>query len=174
MAGRNKDATWRTLDALCRELGWPWLRLWGELRARRVPYRTYPEGVEIDWSDPNLDVDRVESTVTIAGLLPAETEVVGFSYTTVAVEVLPPADDSAPSPPAQRWRKRPPVDVLRAAAIEAAKTFQPADPPTQPEWWAALNGELGAPVTRKIALDVLNKWAPHLKRQPGQKRNRQM
>jgi hypothetical protein len=74
--------------------------------------------------------------------------------------------------PVKRWRKRPSADDVKAAALAVAKTFQPDDPPTEPIWWAALNAQLGEEVTRAVALNALSDWAPHLKRQPGQKRNR--
>jgi hypothetical protein len=74
--------------------------------------------------------------------------------------------------PVKRWRKRPSADDVKAAALALATTFQPDDPPTEPIWWAALNAQLGEEVTRAVALNALSDWAPHLKRQPGQKRNR--
>ena len=79
-----------------------------------------------------------------------------------------------PAAPVKRWRKRPPANVLKPAALAVAATYQPNDPPTQPQWWKALKAQLGeeVTVTRKVALDALRDWAPHLKRRRGQKPNR--
>ena len=74
------------------------------------------------------------------------------------------------SPSVKRWRKPPPANAIEVAALAVAKTFAPANPPTQPEWWKAFNAQLGedGPVPRKVALRALADWAPHLQRQPGQ------
>ncbi len=76
------------------------------------------------------------------------------------------------SPPVERWRRPPPGYRIKAAARAVAKTFQPDDPPTFPEWKTAFEAKLAEPVTRKIAGDALRRFAPHLLRKPGQKRNR--
>ncbi len=78
----------------------------------------------------------------------------------------------APAAPVKRWRKRPPREKLKAAALAVAKTYQPNDPPTQPEWWEALKEYLPE-VSRDVAIEAQREWAPHLLRKRGQKkRNR--
>jgi hypothetical protein len=54
VAGRDKDATWRTLGTLCREQDWGRQRLFHAL-ADGLPYRTIPPGYTIvDWLSPVL------------------------------------------------------------------------------------------------------------------------
>ena len=54
VARRDKDATWRTTGAFCRERGWLKARLLYELQ-NGLPYRTFPPGHAFDWSDPFLE-----------------------------------------------------------------------------------------------------------------------
>jgi hypothetical protein len=90
------------------------------------------------------------------------------------VPSLPPPSAGAPAASVKRWRKRPPRDDIKAAALAVAKTYQPDNKPTQPEWWEAFSAQFPEPVARSVALDALDKYAKHLKRRPGQtKRNRQ-
>jgi hypothetical protein len=178
----RKSERWCTLGSLCRELDWSRPRLIHELqnglRCRIVPHEAVPPGYVIDWhsrvSITTLDIEA--STVEIDDPRPRQYDsiVIGPRRLTVGIEVLPPTDtaEDLASPPAQRWQKPPPRDVLEAAALAVAKTYQPDDPPTQAEWWKALNAQLGADVTRKVALRALVDWAPQWQRQRGQKRNR--
>ena len=48
---RDKNATWGTLGAVCRERGWPKSRAVYELQ-NGLPYRTFPPGHVIDWHNP--------------------------------------------------------------------------------------------------------------------------
>lgn len=95
---------------------------------------------------------------------------------TASGDGLPPLYDLAirlpPAVPVKRWRKPPPTDVLKAAAIAVAEMYQPDNPPTAVTWKEALEAHLGETVTRKVARRALKDWAPHLHRLPGQKRNR--
>jgi hypothetical protein len=184
--GRDKDATWRSLGGLCRDLDWSQGRLLRELRGG-LRYRTIPEGYVIDWRDRNVvrSLDVAASTVTLLDEKVArERAYIGLGLVTVTVEVLPPveaevpappanAPAATPTPPAERWRSRPPAAGLKAAALAAAKTFKPDDPPpTFPEWWAALDAKLGGHVAREVARSALADCAPRLRRKPGHKRNR--
>jgi hypothetical protein len=166
---RRSTAHWCTFSAALDETGWPWLRLRGELVARRLTYRTCPEAVEIDWGDPNLKVDRAESTVTIVELLPPETEVVGFSYTTVAVEVLLPVGQRPPAALIKAsWRDRVPEKALEVAMKEIAQSYAGKPRPLFKDVWSELKGRFGDDLPRAVALDALANYAPQLKRAPGQ------
>jgi hypothetical protein len=89
---------------------------------------------------------------------------------------LPPLYDlhiqMPPAAPVKRWRTPPPIDVLKPAALAVAKACQPADPPTAAEWKSALEAQLGKTVTVRTASKAMLDFAPHLKRQRGQKPNR--
>jgi hypothetical protein len=77
-----------------------------------------------------------------------------------------------PTASVKRQHKLPSATALQAAALAIAKTYEPGDPPTAPAWKMALEAHLGKSVTREVARQALAQWAPHLQRQPGQKRNR--
>ena len=64
VARRDKDATWRKLGTLCRELDWSRSRLIHELQ-RGLRYRTFPEDHAINWDDPavRLALDVEASTL---------------------------------------------------------------------------------------------------------------
>ena len=83
-----------------------------------------------------------------------------------------PTKTTPPLPPVERWRKPPPLAAIETAARAVVKNYQPDNPPTQAEWWAAFNAKLGEPATRAVALKALGDFAPQLKRTPGQKPNR--
>jgi hypothetical protein len=178
----RKSERWCTTRTLCQKLDWSRTRLihelQNELRCRIVPHEAVPPGYVIDWhsrvSITTLDIEA--STVEIDDPRPRQYDsiVIGPRRLTVGIEALPPTDtaEDLASSPAQRWQKPPPRDVLEAASLAVAETYQPDDPPTQAEWWKALNAKLGEPVTRKVALRALADWAPQLQRQRGQKRNR--
>jgi hypothetical protein len=72
----------------------------------------------------------------------------------------------------ERWRKPWPEYKVKAAARAVAETCNPDDPPTAAEWKTALEKHFGGPVTRKIARGALRRFALHLLRKPGGKRNR--
>jgi hypothetical protein len=98
----DKDATWRSLSAVCRDQGWSKQRVLHELQ-NGLPYRTYPPGETIDFHDPattqNLDLETSE--VTVAWVPPDGGVVIAFKQ--VAIEILwPPPEDASPiaSPPA--------------------------------------------------------------------------
>ena len=182
----RKSERWRSLATLCHELDWLRLRLIHELqnglRYRIVPHEAVPPGYVIDWhsrvSITTLDIEA--STVKIDDPRPRQWSpndsvvFIGPRRLTVGIEVLPPTDmaEDPASPPAQRWQKPPPRDVLEAAALAVAEKCNPDDPPTAVDWKVALETQLAMSVTRKCARDAMRRFAPHLKRQPGQKRNR--
>jgi len=95
VAGRDKDATWRTLGTLCRELDWSPRRLLHELQGG-LRYRTIPEGREIDWHDPNvrrwLNLEASEVTFYDEKLAKERSRglVISLGQVTIGIEVLPP------------------------------------------------------------------------------------
>jgi hypothetical protein len=115
---RDKDATWRSLGTLCRELDWSRPRLIYKLQ-NGLPYRTVPPGHAIDWRDLNvvhrLDVEA--STVTLVLGVPKIDGALTLDTLTVGIEVLPPTNAETPSPP---------EDALPTArwAVVAARKLQ--------------------------------------------------
>jgi hypothetical protein len=98
VAGRDMDATWRSLGTLCRELDWSKPRLLYELQ-NGLRYRTVPPGHTIDWNDPEVQrsLDVEASTVRLVLGAFALTEgggapAFGIDSLTVGIEVLPPID----------------------------------------------------------------------------------
>jgi hypothetical protein len=172
----QSTAHWCTLSAALDELSWPWLRLRGELVARRLSCRTHPPGHEIDWGDPTLQVDRAESTVTIA----RDQEVVkgegriafiwpGTERLTVAVEVLLPVGQRPPAALIKAsWRDRVPEAALKSAMEEIARSYDGKPPPTFDDVWSKLKDCFGPDFPRAAARDALRDYAPQLKRKPGQ------
>jgi hypothetical protein len=163
-------AHWCTASAALDELGWPWLRLRGELHAGRASYRTDPPGHEIDWGDPTLRFDRAESTVTILDRHPAKkTGVIGF-YKTVAVEVLLPVGQRPPVALIKAsWRDRVDEAALKSAMEEIAKSYDGKPHlPTFNDVWSKLKGRFGPDFPRDAARHALRTYAPQLKRSPGQ------
>jgi hypothetical protein len=179
---RDTDATWGRPITLCRSRDWTKRRLLYGLANKQVAFQTIPPGHEgeVDWSDPDVqnsfDLETGEVEVYDPEL---EREqyvrtrhfiAIGDGRKILGIEVaLPPK----PLLPGKRWTKPPSATVIETAALAVAKIYQRGDPPTQAEWWAALNTELGKPVPRKVALGALADWAPQLQRQRGQKPNRQ-
>jgi hypothetical protein len=92
-AGRDKDATWRSLALLCRERGWSKSRAVYELQ-NGLSYRTFPPGHAIDWHNPNLthglNVETGE-VVLLRGVLETGAGL-GYDAVTVSLEVLLPSD----------------------------------------------------------------------------------
>lgn len=99
-----------------------------------------------------------------------------YEQRTAIGDGLPPLYDLqirlSPAAPVKRWRKPPSTDVLKTAALAVAEAYQPDDPPTAATWKQALEARLGEQVTHAVARDALRDWAPHLRRQRGQKPNR--
>ena len=98
MSGRDKDATWRTLGTLCRDLDWSRPRLIHELQ-NGLRYRTIPPGHTIDWHDGEVlrTLDVGASTVQpILGVLNVP-GAIGFDAPLLGIEVLPPGDE-VPAP----------------------------------------------------------------------------
>jgi hypothetical protein len=105
VTGRDKDATWRTLGALCRERDWSPRRLLHELQ-RGLSYRTIPAGHAIDWHAPDVVIDVEASEATYTKGVPDVAGAVTLDRPTVGIEVLPPRDAEVPAPAASasaRW-----------------------------------------------------------------------
>jgi hypothetical protein len=162
-------AHWCTASAALDELGWPWLRLRGELLAGRASYRTFPEGHEIDWGDPTLRFDHAESTVTILDRHPAKkTGVIPF-YKTVAVEVLLPIGQRPPAALIKAsWRDRVDEADLKNAMKEIAQSYDGKPLPTEDDVWSELKNRLGPDLPREAARYAIKTYAAHLKRTRGQ------
>jgi hypothetical protein len=156
-------AHWRTLGAALAELGWPWLRLHGELISGRLAYRTYPPGHVIDWSSRSLRVDLTESTVTFMVRCS-----IGLASTTVAVEVLlpvgrrPPAAAIKPS-----WRDRPDEKALENEMRDIAQSYEGKPLPSFDVVWTKLKA-CWPDFPRDEARRALASYAAQLKRKPGQ------
>ena len=180
---RRIRAGWRTLGAALDELGWPWLRLRGELVAGRLFFRTHPEAHEheIDWSDDTLRVDLAASTVctwievdwsddSLRKFALAATTVPTWEMGTVAVEVWLPVGQHPPATaPRGPWQKKPSRDGLKDAVEDAAEAYSSEDPPPFDEFWAAV--KIRAPGTSQIQMrKALKELVPHLRRTRGQTR----
>lgn len=180
---RDTDATWRSLDAHCREFGWKKPRVILEWQNDGLDVRTVPPGDErrIDIHDPavqeSLDIEASQVSVFDDPELAKPFSgrgivVVGNGATVLDIEVaLPPA--GAAHPPVKRWRKPPSPVAIKTAALAVAKSYTPDNPPTQAEWRRDFNIQLSEPATRAIARKALGDFAPQLQRQRGQKPNRQ-
>jgi hypothetical protein len=173
VTGRDKDATWRTLGTLCRELDWRRQRLLYELQNGRVPYRTVPPGHVVDWHRPrvlrSLDIEASEVTIVVLD-----------RRLTVGIEVLPPgapADAEVPalSANAPSASPVPPRKVseaeLRKALLAIVEEHPPGSPPLDEEsLHKKVEGRLGAPVARERVLAARNEVAPHFKLPVGRPR----
>ena len=173
MAGRDKDATWRSLNDACRVSGWSEGRVEDGIENRLLPFRGYVQGLG------SVTGETLKPDWTIAKVYGDDCKLSVFwrdsnGVVIETVEVRLPTNTAAPAPsaPVQRWRKPPAAKDLEIAALAAAKTYQPDDPPTEPEWRQTLIDKLGKPVSRKVARGALARWAPNLRRKQGQKRNR--
>jgi hypothetical protein len=97
MAGRDKDATWRSLGTLCRECDWSRPRAIYELQSG-LPFRTVPPGYEhkINWHDPRLlqHLNLAASEVSSEFLSP---------ILTVGIEVMAPSDIDPAASASVRW-----------------------------------------------------------------------
>jgi hypothetical protein len=173
---RPSTAHWCTLSAALDELGWPWLRLRGELVARRLSYRTYPPGHEIDWGDSTLHVDHTESTVTIARaqeVVKGEGRIAfiwpGTERLTVAVEALLPVGQRPEAAVIKAsWRDRVPEADLESAMKDIAQSYDGKPPPSENDVWLELKARFGPDLPRDAARDGLAIYAPRLKRARGQ------
>jgi hypothetical protein len=94
--GRNMNATWRTTGSLCRVRDWSRQRLQHELqnglRYRTIP-EVLPEGYEINWRNPRLDV---EASTVAAECPPPSKRRGAYVVLTVGIEVW---DGEAPAAP---------------------------------------------------------------------------
>ncbi|MFZ1090485.1 MAG: hypothetical protein WAN75_14820, partial [Xanthobacteraceae bacterium] len=101
MAGRDTDATWRSLSTLCRELDWSRPRLVHELR-NGLPYRTFPPGHTVDWHHPEAEqtLNIAASEVTITQTVLMADGLPDLVRRTLGIEVLPPTDAEVPLPAA--------------------------------------------------------------------------
>ena len=144
VAGRDKDATWRNLGTLCRELGWSLPRLFCELQ-NGLRTRTFPEGHVIDWHNRSvrraLDVEA--STLPLGYVSASGMATINSSWAIqepIGIEALPPTDAevSAPSASAPAALPASPRKISEAelrACILAIKNERPDDPPDEEELW---------------------------------------
>src|SRR5262245_60769603 len=174
---------WYTLSGALDELGWPWLRLHGELTAGRLFYRTHPPGVEVDWeaiSNRNRTLNLAASEVTFNGRLPAAMETLSqyppnsrvpnqsLRALTVAVEVFLPVGQRPPAAAIKAsWRDRAPQKDLESAMKDIAKSYDGKPPPTEAEVWSKLK-DRWPDFPRDATRGALTTYAPQLKRTPGQ------
>jgi len=198
--GRDKDATWRTLGTLCRELGWSVQRLLYELHNRRVRYRTIPEGYVIDdWLDPylrpylNVEASEISipSGVVVGAINDAVAVITGrppppkrrseLEGMTIGIEVLPPgaqpadADVPSPSVDAPVASLVPPRKVseadLRKALLAIVKEHPPDSlPPDEETLHKEVERRLDALLARDRVLAARDEVAPHFKRRVGRPR----
>src|SRR5262245_42025526 len=130
MTGRDTRATWVPLDQACRAPGCSEGWIEDEIENRRLPFRGYirGEGDVTTESPPPSGRALLEPDWTIAMLYGAacKLSLMWLNREPAMVEgVQVPADDASPS--VRRWRKRPPVAVLKAAALAVAETYKPDD-----------------------------------------------
>jgi hypothetical protein len=172
---RDKDATWRTLGTLCRELDWSRPRLIQELQ-NGLRYRTVPPGRVIDWHDFNvlrwLNVEASE--VSFYEAREQSSIVIGPRRVTIGIEVLP-ADAEVPAPPASVPAASPaPSKTVSQAALRncilTIKAERPNDPPDEEELWAEVERRLGAAVSRDRIRHARDEVAPEFKLPPGRPR----
>jgi hypothetical protein len=159
---------WCTLSAALDELGWPWLRLHGELVAKRLFYRTHPPGIEINWeaiSNRNRTLNLAASGVTFNGRAPGSVELRAL---TVAVEVFLPVGQRPPTASIKAsWRDRVPEAALKSAMEEIAKSYEDKPLPTFNDVWSKLK-DRWPDIPRDAARHALKTYAPQLIRKPGQ------
>jgi hypothetical protein len=105
VAGRDKDATWRTLGALRHERDWSRPRLIHELQSG-LRYRTFPKEHAINWDDPAVR-DALDVEASTLPLRYATVSGLAYSWTiqeAIGIEVLPPdAEVPAPTTASVRW-----------------------------------------------------------------------
>jgi hypothetical protein len=147
-----------------------------QARRRRQNYKL--EAVPLTLGSPTFETSTLKQVHSLA---PFEHQLKASDFTLSPPTYTPPEQPTTPAsppvatpppPPDERWRKSWPEYKVKAAALAAAKTYQSDDPPTAAEWKAALEKQLGGPVARDRARDALRRFAPHLQRKPGHKRNR--
>jgi len=126
----GQSPQWRSISAVCRELGWSKPRLLHELRAG-LPYRTFPPGHIIDWGHLNIEqtLDMQVGTVTIYTMADAD-GVFGFNAAVLGIEVDVPTlgTEVAATPPLsapkslQQWLADKTRDLLAQRRIPAGIT----------------------------------------------------
>jgi hypothetical protein len=194
---RDKDATWRTLGTLCRELGWSRQRLLYELQNGRVRYRTIPEGYVIDdWLDPylrpylNVEASEIsipsgvvvgainDAVAVITGMPPPPKRRSALEGMTIGIEVLPPGapvDAEVPAPSANAPAASAALRRLSDAAVERCfrdiKKERPDDPPSEDKLLAEMKTRLGTSPGRQRVRKLWREIAPQWKRPRGHPRN---
>jgi len=175
VARRDKDATWRKLGTLCRELDWSRSRLIHELQ-RGLRYRTFPEDHAINWDDPAV---RLALDVEASTLPRGYASVLGLanSWTiqeAIGIEVLPPdaPPHSANAPAASQVppRKVSEADV-RKALLAIVEEHPPGSSPLDEESLCSeVERRVGAQLARDRVLAARNDVAPHFKLPVGRPR----
>lgn len=170
---RDKNATWRTLGTLCRELDWSRRRLIHELE-NGWPYRTVPEGYAIDWADAvlNIESSEVRFCAGEGGVhdLGHPFVFLDTGYLTVGIEVLSPTDVPAPSPalsptpPPSAPLMTPPTNTVSNAELRdcilAIVDEYPDDPLDEDALWELVEKRLGRSVGRDRVRNARKKFAP--------------
>jgi hypothetical protein len=172
VAGRDKEATWRTLGTLCRELDWSRPRLISELE-NGLRYRTFPEGYVIDWHDRF----RAQRTLDVAASTVKVHDSMLHAWVTVGIEVLPPTDAELPAPPANTpvASPAPPRKVseaeVRDALLAIVREHPQGGPPLdEGSLHEELERRLGTPLSVERVRQVRDDFAPQFKRPVGRPR----
>jgi hypothetical protein len=193
VAGRDKDATWRTTGAFCRERGWSKARLLYELQ-NGLPYRTFPPGYTFDWSDPylkpylNVEASEISfpSGVVMGAINDAVAVITGkprppkrrsaLEGMTLGIEVLPPgapADADAPPPsadaPAPPQRKPPSIKSLQDCIL-AIREGWTSSPPDRDKLRELVESRLNRPVGRDLVDRIRKQVAPQWVNPRGRRR----
>jgi hypothetical protein len=182
---RDKDATWRTLGALCRTLGWSRPRLFYELQ-NGLRSRTFPPGHVFNWHDPSLRcaLDVEASTLPLSCANTSGMATVNSSWTLqepIGIEVLPPeappadADVPLPSAEAPAALPVPPKKVseadVRKAIQSIVKEHPPGRPPLDEESLVKeVERRVDARLARERVLAARDEVAPHFKLRVGRPR----
>jgi hypothetical protein len=179
---RDKDATWRSAGALCREFDWSKRRLIYELE-NGLPYRTIPPGWTIDWHDdyvwPYFNVEAGAISIPygmgFAAIVPPPPKTFWDRGVTLGIEVLPPTDAEVPAPlantPAALPTPRRPSDAAVEQCFRGIMKERPDDPPDEKDMLAEMKGRLGAPPGRERVRNIWKTIAPQWKRPRGHPRN---
>jgi hypothetical protein len=165
-------ATWRSTGAL----GWPKARVLHELQNGRE-YRTFPPGISIDWSDPNVErtLDLTGSAVTFVRGAKVSAALLGLDRLTVAFEIWDGEKPSQLEPAANA-----PAALRRATEAEEKQCLitmmkeRPNDPLSEPDRLKEMKRRIGARPVRKRVRHLMRTIGAKWKRRrgnPGRKKS---
>jgi hypothetical protein len=180
---RDKDATSRTTNTLCRERGWSQQHLIYELE-KGLPYRTDPPGWKVKWGShlwPYFNVGASKLLVPpggLRGVVPPPSTKRSDLFTwgvNLRIEVLPPdapTNAEVPAPAASPAPKRP-SDAAVEACFRAIMKERPNDPPSEDELFEEMKEprRLGTSPGRDRLRRLWRDIAPQWKRPRGHPRN---